>query len=424
LNFQQAQDYLYSLIDYEKKPGMTRSLAEFRGFLSSIGDPQTKFKRSILVVGTKGKGSTASLLAASLMNSGLRVGLFTSPHLLDIRERITLNFEKIPSLQFSSYIEQLKPYTEGRRGIRTVFETLTAMSFLYFIEEEADFCIFEAGLGGRLDATNVLRQDLTVITPIHYDHTNILGNTLSAIAFEKASVIKPGTPTVSVLQEVKAMERIREIAYERDSPLTILDPSMWEVKELSDRGTRVTLRHQGRIHDLHTSLLGTFQALDSALAGLALIALGETPISYEGTQLRGRLDLVSRRPDIVVDGAHNPFSLEAVLSSIQEIFAFENLWVIFGACADKDLTGMLQLLGAHEAKLVLTPVRNPRGEDPEALRQIAERLGLDIENVASDCAEALRFARENAEDTDLILVTGSFYLAGEALGVLDDVPRP
>ncbi len=419
MEFEEAVSYLYSLIDYEKKKGYVSSLEPFFEFLSQFDNPHKKIKNPILIVGTKGKGSVAHLIAGGLQSIGFKVGLYTSPHLVDIRERIRINGVKIPEKTFVEYLEKIKPKIEGKRGIRTVFETLTLMAFLYFIEEKVDYAVLEAGLGGRLDATNSVNQILTVITNIGYDHREILGNKLTQIAFEKASVIKNTSPVVVAKQHPSVYRVIDKIAKERGAPVFKLkDNVVYKLKEAQIERLKILYRglYGEKVFNLNQG--GLFQCKNVALSSLSLEILGFKDFNYENVKIEGRFEIVSRDPLIIVDGAHNAPAVDNLLKTAKKLLG-EHCIFIFGINKDKEVESVIKkIIKANPYHIILTRSKSPRASDPHELYKVFQSTGVDLKAIsyAKDIKEALEKAVTMGNK---ILVFGSFYLAGEAKEILN-----
>lgn len=411
MTYREAEAFLFSLIDFEKRKGFVRSLEPFRAFLEELGNPHHRLPPSILVVGTKGKGSTVAHLVRGLVDRGFRVGSFSSPHLVRVTERIRINGREIPPERFARYVERMRPALHGRRGYRTVFEALTAMAFLYFAEEEVDWAVFEAGLGGRLDATNVVDQVCTVVTRIGFDHMDILGDTLAQIAGEKAAVIKSSHPVISHPQEPEALTVIEGKTREQGAPLTVLGRDVpFRVLDAGLWGSRSRVGEEV----VETTLPGLFQAENAAVAYLALKALGHPVRRFWDPPLEGRFEVVQTEPvAVVLDGAHNPTAAHALARSIQALFSARQVHVVFGVSRGKDIRGILQALQVLSPYFYFTRAQVIRAEDPEEIVRHARSLGIRDFRVAFQAAEAFRQAQAAAQPGDLILVTGSFYLVGE-----------
>lgn len=416
MNFKEAQDFLYSLIDYEKKPGLPHDLEGFKKFLKEIGSPQEELREVIHIVGTKGKGSCGAHLTAGLTSVGKKVGLFTSPHLIDIRERITINFEKIPEEKFADYVERLSFYAKGKRGIRTVFEILTATALLYFRDEKVDVAIFEAGVGGRLDATNVFEDKVTIITPISFDHTNILGNSLQSIAKEKAAVINEGGKVFTSEQEIEVFDVIKSFIRDRNAELIVLREQVpYRVDKVDLKGTETTVKFLNNSHSFFTPLLGRFQAQNVALAAACLWGTGYSSFSFDGVSLRGRLEVLSESPYLALDGAHNPYAMRFLIDSVEEIFPYKNLIVVFGASKDKDISRMIEILAPAVDVLIITRSLNPRACSPWDIAEYAREERISKLKVVEHPQKAIQLALNMADNEDMVLVTGSFYLVGDIL---------
>ncbi len=405
MNFDEAVSYLYSLINYEYKPGYVDSLEPYRDFLIRVGEPQKFLKSPILVVGTKGKGSTASLIASALMSNGYRVGLYTSPHLVDIRERIRLNFSMIPEEKFAMYVATLKPFVRSN-GVRTYFEILTTIAFMYFLDENTDFVVLEAGLGGRLDATNVVDQIATVITPIDLDHTRILGDTIEKIAIEKAAVIKSSSPVITYQYHSEALRVVEERSKKLHAPLHVVKSPV--ILSLSEDGTKIMING----NTIFSPLVGRFQAVNMATAFETVKVLGFEKIDFSKVELKGRFDIVRQNSTtIVIDSAHNKVSLKEFFNSYFEIFS-EKPYVIFGVSKDKDIEEMLKILKNNVDNVILTGSSVPRTIDPELLYDISVKIGIYVMGVYKNPCDALRFLTMDKKSR-VILIIGSFYVAGD-----------
>jgi dihydrofolate synthase/folylpolyglutamate synthase len=411
MEFSKAVEYLYSLIDYERKKGYVESLDPFFEFLGTFGNPHLKLRNPILIVGTKGKGSTAHLIAGGLLSQGFKVGLYTSPHLVDIRERIKINGEKISETKFANFIEQIKPFIEGKRGIRTVFETLTLMAFLYFLEENVDYTVLEAGLGGRLDATNSANQILTVITNISYDHMEILGERITQIAREKAAVIKNANPVIVASQHPQVHKTIRNVSEKFCAPLYPLNKYVrYHLAEATLEKTVIKYRGLSEEKILTLNQGGSFQARNMALSALALEVLGFRSFDFNRVKIEGRFEILSKKPLIIVDGAHNVASIKNFIASVHKLIGMDCTFV-FGINSDKEVEKIVQeIVKSNPAFVILTRSKSPRAMTPEGLAKIFTEKGFTRFSTAENSDAALRIALSRV---DRILVFGSFYLAGE-----------
>jgi dihydrofolate synthase/folylpolyglutamate synthase len=406
------EEFLLSLIDYEKTGGMVRSLSPFWKALRKLGNPERKVRNPILIAGTKGKGSTALHIAQGLKNAGYRVGLFTSPHLVSFRERIQVNGKPIEDEAFSEILSWVSRILTGR-GIRTVFQALTVTAFRYFYEMDVDFSVFEVGLGGRLDSTNVVRQKVTGITRIGYDHTKVLGKTLKEIAREKAGVLKRKIPTFSVRQSWSAKKVLVERAEELGVPLFFLSEDIFYRMISSNLdGSSFYLRFGGEDFELRTPAPGIFQVENAALASSILLFLGIKNPDFTGLKIPGRFEIVRKRPYVILDGAHNLLSIKVLFVSLEKLLPTSKIHLIFGINKDKAIKQILQFLKGRIEHLICTTSNNPRALDPDRLGEMARKVGIKSVSVERDLCKVLSIL-EKVEKFDAIVVTGSFYLIGE-----------
>jgi dihydrofolate synthase/folylpolyglutamate synthase len=426
--------FLNCTTDYEK---MTRvgynttnfSLTRMNRLLAALGNPHKKF-RSVHIAGTKGKGSTAAMLAAMLTNSGLKVGLYTSPHLMSIRERIQINDEMISEADMTRLMVKLVSVIRKlAKQQPTFFEIMTAMGFLYFAEQQVDIAVIEAGLGGRLDSTNVLKPEACAITSISYDHVDQLGHTLAKIAEEKAGIFKPGVPALTVPQAEEARKVLAEIAGKVGAPLMVTGKDIefsyrFESSRTNGPQTRVSLSTKScRFEHLAVPLPGDHQAVNCGLALSIMAVLKERgfPIddqkAIEGlakARLPGRMEIIRESPRILVDGAHNAASVEALMRAIGQNIPYDSMVVIFGARADKDIAGMLRHIQLGADKVIFTTAGSPKAADPvELAAEYAEQCGK-MAQVADTLEEAFDIAERAVTREDIICITGSFYLVGKA----------
>ena len=437
----EALDYLYHFTDYERmtKPRAAATsifgLARMNQLLDFLEHPEQKL-RVVHIAGTKGKGSTAAMAAAILQRSGATVGLYTSPHVEDVRERIMVNGLWIAEERLTAHVNRMHPYLEeslktSKKYTPTFFEIFTAAAFLDFVAEGVDYAVLEVGLGGRLDATNVVTPLVCGITHVSLDHTDKLGDTLTLIAGEKAGILKPGVPVVVAPQEPPALGAIQSRAEAVGAPVRLVGRDV----ALVDRGAEFSVfTPRRRYQRLRVPLVGRHQRVNAATA----IALAEEATASRGIRLTGklareglaavrwraRIETVAERPRIVVDAAHNLASVQALLATLRAEFAFDRALFVVGISADKDVDGILRELVPHASLMVLTCSGSPRACRPDDLLRRARAAG-GVEAVAcASPAEALALARERARPDDLVCVTGSFYLAGEVLAALRDIGKP
>jgi dihydrofolate synthase / folylpolyglutamate synthase len=439
LNYDEALDYLYSLINYEvQRPDRYTadvvSLDRPRALMAALGNPQETYP-ILHVTGTKGKGSVSAMCASVLQAAGLRVGLYSSPHLQDFRERFRVNGELINPSALAALVERIRPIVAGMPGL-TWFEVTTAIAFLYFAEADVDVAVIEVGLGGRLDATNIVKSPLvSVITSLSFDHMALLGNTLSAIAGEKAGIIKSGIPVVSAPQEPEALEVLERTASERSAPLTLVGREYtFNVESEDEYGQWFTVARRGKpSHRYWTPLLGEHQALNATVALAALdqarakgIAINEEAVRTGLRQVNwpGRLEVVRRSPWLVLDVAHNAASAERLRNALTSIFAPSRIILVFGAFSDKDVIGMFRHLLPITSHLILMQAISPRAFSTDQLEQIAHDAGYSgpLETIPA-AQEALARAEALASrPDDLICITGSLSVVGEMRGILGLAP--
>ena len=406
--------------------------------LRALGNPERRYP-SVHIAGTKGKGSTAACLASILATAGYRVGLYTSPHLHTFRERIQIAGRPIDPDLFAQLMAELAATNAALAAERpdwgeaTAFELATALALLAFAHAEVDVAVVEVGLGGRLDATNVLLSEVAAITSISYDHTQILGNTLAEIAREKAGIIKPGRPVVSAPQPPEATEVIVRTAAERDAPL-LLGGRDWAVE-----GTPARFSYRGpggELRDLRLALRGAHQVENAGVALAVVQLLGERRFSiseqamWSGlAQVRwpGRLEVLRQRPLVVADGAHNVDSAERLAQALRAEFTWRRLILILGIARDKDIPGIVRALAPLADEVMAVASHSPRAATPERILAAVGEIAPDVPaRAAGSVAAALDDVLGHAGPEDLILVTGSLYAvaeAREALGLAQADPQ-
>jgi len=443
LTFTDALSYLDSFINYERQPRVpyTRAafdLSEFEHFLARLDHPHRRLK-TVVVAGSKGKGSTAAMIASMAQASGLKAGLYTSPHLCSIRERIRVDSEIVSEEVFAALVSDLMPHIEaagmaGLRRFRTFFEILTAMALVHFQRVGVDLAVLEVGLGGRLDATNVATPLVSVITSISLDHTEVLGDTIAQIAREKAGIIKPHGLTVVAPQRLDALEVIREVCSTQDARLLDVSQELrWRPLSCSWQGSVFDLQGPVRTYPaLEIPLAGPHQLLNAAtaIATTEQLQMQALPISVEGirrgmqqVQWEGRLETVSRQPWIVLDGAHNRDSARCLREALMTCFQYRRLILVLGISANKNLAGIIEELTSMAAVTVTTRAMVPRAAPPQRVADLAAQWGAQI-IVEEDTQKALAQAIAATEPDDLLLVTGSLYLVGDAKRILPDLLAP
>lgn len=442
-SYAEAMDYLFTLTNYEKgfnfKPRTTPKLGLERmsKLLESVGNPEKRL-RAIHIAGTKGKGSTATMVANVLTAAGYRTGLYLSPHVEDVRERIQANGQWIPEAAVCEHLNRMYDYLRRsevkENGLYgpTFFEVFTAISFMYFESERLDFAVAEVGLGGRLDATNVLSPLVCAITPVSMDHTERLGDTLEAIAGEKAGIIKQDVPVVCGPQQPEALRVIEQTCRERSAPLYCWGRDFSAGKAPNDASFSIDT-WAGSFGGIRLRMIGEHQALNAATAAAVVSVLKQTgQAQWSAEQLRGglasafcpaRVELVRQRPITIVDAAHNPASVQALLGTLRASFNFDRLIFVFALARDKDVSTILRLIAAEASHVVFTSMANPRALTPEELGEKMQQTGSDRFSVMPDLRQALLHAETLAGPTGLVCVCGSFYLAGDARRLLAEAEQ-
>jgi dihydrofolate synthase / folylpolyglutamate synthase len=427
--YNQALDYLYSYVDYSLKHISELAKAEFNldrmfALMEELGNPQEKY-RIIHVAGTKGKGSVAALCASALKAAGYKTGLYTSPHLWDYVERIQINDEPISHEQLIQLVEEVKPAVAKIPKL-TTFEITTALGFLAFAKNDVSAAVIEVGLGGRLDATNVVTPKVSVITSLSYDHMAVLGNTLAEIAGEKAGIIKQGIPVVSAPQTQEALEVLERIAKQKHSPFILVGKDVrFErlASSLDGQSLRLSsfpfpLSTQPPTVELAIPLLGSHQIENAAIAYMALKTSG-IPLSEEAIQKGfsrvkwpARFEILRREPPVVIDSAHNRDSALRLRQTLDEYFPEIPVILIFCALEDKDITGILEELKPRLECVVATQADHPRAPSADWTAEQVKKVGIPVESV-TPVADALERALELAGTQKLVLSAGSVAFAGE-----------
>jgi dihydrofolate synthase / folylpolyglutamate synthase len=435
--YNQALDYLYSYVDYSLKHISELARAEFNldrmfALMEELGNPQKKYP-IIHVAGTKGKGSVSALCASALEAAGYKTGLYTSPHLWDYVERIQINGEPISHEELVELVEEVKPAVAKIPKL-TTFEITTAIGWLAFAKNNVNAAVIEVGLGGRLDATNVVTPSVSVITSLSYDHMAVLGNTLAEIAGEKAGIIKEGIPVVSAPQPDEALRVLERVANEKNCLLFLVSKDV-KFERLSSsldgqslRVSSFVLRHtedphfplvtQPEVLDLTIPLLGAHQIENAAIAYTALKII-DIPISDQSIQKGfarvkwpARFEILRREPPVVIDSAHNRDSARRLRETLDEYFSEIPVILIFCALQDKDIPGMLDELRPSLEQVVATRADHPRAPSAEWTAEQVEKAGMPVEAVAT-VAGALERALELAGNRKLVLSAGSVAFAGE-----------
>jgi dihydrofolate synthase/folylpolyglutamate synthase len=427
-SYSDAIDYLYGYINWEIERHVRYSpeamtLERPRAVLAAFDNPQDRYP-VIHITGTKGKGSVGAMCAAALQASGLRTGLYSSPHLQDFRERFRINNELISTDDFTAMVNKIRPVIEATPDI-TWFEVTTALAFVYFAEKKVDAAVIEVGLGGRLDATNVVTPVVSVITSLSYDHMHLLGDSLASIAREKAGIIKPGIPVVSAPQPPEGLDVLVEIAAERHAPLTLVGRDWLYTPGVDSwNGQQFWASKVNQVPELYcTALPGEHQALNAAVALAALDHASQAgvPVTLPGIRRGfkhvdwpGRLEVIRRSPLLVLDAAHNAASARRLAAALVELFPQRPLALIFGASADKDVSGMFDALLPQVDYLITSQAVHTRALSPAEITAVARQSGYTgpIEEIPA-AADALRCATELVGPEGLICTTGSLFIIGE-----------
>ena len=444
LTYPDAIARLLSLVDHERSvPAMPRQkrIYDLRGIgrlLSRMGEPQRR-PGIAHVAGTKGKGSTAAMIESIMRASGGTTGFYSSPHLHSFCERIRRNGQPIPPARFAELVEAVWPYhlanaADADAGPATLFEYLTAMAMQCFQQDRTDCSVIEVGLGGRLDATNVVTPAVCVITPVSLDHMAILGDTIAEIARDKAGIIKPGIPVVMAPQTDEAAEVIRTAARVRSAPLvSVGDDVRWQCESRGIDGQDVTIQGRLATYRARLPLLGDYQGANAAAAVAAAEFLADAgnPITpravadgLAGVEWPCRLEVLSRSPTVVADGAHNGHSVAAVLDTLAQYLPFDNLTVVAGFSRDKQVEDMVRLIAGRARRVIATRSRHPRSLRPPEIADTFRRAGMPAGAISTSprVADALAEAKANAGSGELILVLGSLFAAAEAREFARGIP--
>ena len=431
--YNKALDYIYSFVDYSLKHASELAKAEFnldrmRDLMHLLGDPQNDYP-IIHIAGSKGKGSTAAFTASALRAADYRVGLYTSPHLQDFTERMQINGVPIPQDEFAALVEEIKP-SVAQVPFITTFELTTALAFLYFSRQKITAAVIEVGLGGRLDATNIVTPLVSVITSLSLEHTAVLGNTLTEIAREKAGIVKEGHPFVSAPQKPEAASVLDLAAEEHNVPLTLVGRDlMYKVKKKTIDGQMLEVwMRNGPKMKLSIPLLGDHQVENAVTAYAALIAARQEGLVFNAAQLKqgfaetkwpGRFEIWREKPPIVLDSAHNPDSFAKLRQTLDEYFPEWPVILIFGVSEDKNVADMLKELASRLEKVLLTKSVHPRAVEVQKLVGFAEQAGVACEAV-EPVEEAVARALDIAGDQALVLSAGSIFLTAAVRAVLSE----
>ena len=430
--YDQALDFIYAQIDFsftkqQRYSEEVFNLDRMRHFMQVLGDPQNIYK-TVHVAGTKGKGSIAAMMSSALKEAGYRTGFYSSPHMIDYTERIQVDNCPIPRQDFVDVLNELYPTIQEIHGL-TTFEITTAVAFQYFKRQNIDIGVIEVGLGGRLDATNIIQPQVAVIASISLDHTAILGDTLEAIAAEKAGIIKPGIPVVISPQKSSVRAVFEQIANERNAffiptgdCIHFLErQTNLEQQEFDIQYPATLLSSQTEQKKIHITLplLGLHQMQNAGTAFCALKVLDEigTPLSeqaitngFKKVFWPGRFEVLQKHPFLIIDAAHNLESSTCLVNTIKELFPGKNVTWIFGASEDKDIGGMLANFSKIASQIILTKSTHPRAADPVGMSEKYIPSGCDT-IIIDDIQKALDYGLNNAQSGDVVIASGSVFIA-------------
>ncbi|MFQ6106198.1 MAG: bifunctional folylpolyglutamate synthase/dihydrofolate synthase [Thermoplasmata archaeon] len=407
--------------------GVKLGLDNMRELLGHLGNPQERF-RSIHVTGTNGKGSVCTFLSSALKEAGYKVGTYTSPHVLRYNERMQINGEQISDERVMEYINTIRPIAEGMgadpTSHPTFFEFTTAMAFSYFADEGIDVGVIEVGMGGRLDATNVITPDVAVITHLALEHTEHLGKTLDRIAKEKAGIIKPGVPVVSAEENLV----IRRTCVERGCELTVVEDD-YPYERTSFDTSGQTLWVESPRNELRTRLLGSYQLQNAATAYATLDVLRKAGHDISEDAIRrgfanarwpARLEVVRQRPMVIIDSSHNPDGMRNLRDALLETTKNDGITFVVGVMSDKDVSPMLEAIAPVAGRIICTKPDYWRAMDPDEIERGARKLVDNVE-VVSAVSEAIERALSISDDDDVICITGSIFTAGDATHYLKEL---
>jgi dihydrofolate synthase/folylpolyglutamate synthase len=433
--YEEAIRYLFNRTDYEKEQRLrynvtTFDLSRMEKFLSLLGNPHKKID-TVHIAGTKGKGSTATMLAKMLEANNYKVGLYTSPHVVHLHERIMVNSRMISEPEMLGLMNRVYAPVEkvSKTNPLTFFEIMTALAFMHFLDKAIDIGVIETGMGGRLDSTNVIKPKVVGITSLSLDHMNQLGNTIDSIAREKAGVFKTGVPVVTVQQEPAAMQVLKSHANAVKAPFSVTGVDIdfshrFETSREDGPHTRICLTTPtSKFEHLRVPLHGRHQAINCGLALAMLDKLKSVGYSIDNEKaidglnkvlLPGRMEMICDDPRIMIDGAHNAASIQALIQAIGQHIPYDSMVVIFGCNNDKDIKGMLHNLQYGADKVVFTRSNSVKAMSPQLLADMYAEMSGKMCQAADSLGEALQVAKSAITKEDLICITGSFYLIGQA----------
>ncbi|MBX9136778.1 MULTISPECIES: folylpolyglutamate synthase/dihydrofolate synthase family protein [unclassified Clostridium] len=427
MRYEEAMKYITEVGNFGSNYGLERT----HKLLEYLGNPEKELK-FIHIAGTNGKGSTTSMITEILMGSGYKVGMYTSPFIEEFEERIQINRNNIPKETLAALMDEVKlsvdKVIEDGYNHPTEFEIITVLMLLYFKRENIDFGVIEVGLGGTLDSTNVITPILQVITSISFDHTNLLGNTLEEIAGEKAGIIKKGIPTVIYPQQEEALKVIKNKCFEMDSELYIANSDNLKFESVVNEDKPYQLLKYNDEIDILLPLLGEHQIINLSVAMKTIEVLNNRNItdisidnitkSIKSVIWKGRLEVLSNNPYVVIDGAHNIQGIQTLSKNIKKYFEYDNLYLILGILADKDVEEMIKVITPMAKKVYAVTPNSIRAELAEDLKKEIIKYNENCQ-AYDDYKEAYLTALNDADENDLILASGSLYMVGDMRKIIN-----
>lgn len=431
MKYEEAMKYITEVGNFGSNYGLERTYK----LLEHLGNPERDLKL-IHISGTNGKGSTTSMITEILMGEGYKVGMYTSPFIEEFEERIQINRNNIPKESLAILMDEIKvavdKVIEAGYNHPTEFEIITVLMLLYFKKENIDFGVIEVGLGGTLDSTNVIKPIIQVITSISFDHTNLLGNTLEKIAREKAGIIKKGIPTVIYPQQEEVLKVIKNKCFEMDSELYIANNENLKFENIVNLDKPYQLLKYNNEIDILLPLLGEHQIINLSVAMQAIEVLNNKNIidisianivkSIKNVSWKGRLEVLSNNPYVVIDGAHNIQGIKTLSRNIKKYFKYENLYLILGILADKDVEEMIKIITPMAKKVYSVTPNSIRGELAESLKDEVSKFNKNCK-AFDKYEEAYLEALNDASEKDLILASGSLYMIGDMRKIIRKISQ-
>lgn len=432
MNYKEAMNYIKKVGNFGSNYGLERT----NRLLEILGNPHKKLN-VIHIAGTNGKGSTTAMIASMLIEEGFNVGMYTSPFLEEFEERIQINRENIKKSDLADYVECIKEAVDKviDEGYNhpTEFEIITCLMFKYFYDKKVDYAVVEVGLGGRLDSTNVVNPLLTIITSISLDHTNILGSTLKEIAREKGGIIKKDTPLILYPQKEEALKELEAIAKEKSAKIYYIKETYGELIDIvkgNDFYQKVKIKGEFNTYNANLKLLGEHQILNCAVAVRAVEVLSKIQgfelknieKGIENAKWIGRLEVLNKKPLVVIDGAHNIQGITTLKENVNKYFDYKNVILLIGILADKQVEDMIKVITPMSKHIIALTPHSDRAELGVKLKEEIEKINKNVESSES-YETAFKKAVSIAKEDDLILVTGSLYMIGEMRGIINRIVK-